>query len=220
MLERQPRLGGGAMRRVEPRDLARGGCGVLPGKALEAFPGVVGAHGARPTAQEAGLVADAGDPGAARLFGGLRVAAGVRQRFGAMQHGLRHSELVAVALRQCGGKVRVGGDRLLSPTLQQRLIRPVGALGDEGADLVCRRGAWREEAVIGDQLVGDRVGVARGGALGIRPVVGSDRGNWIGLLRQRRCRGEEGEESGTEANRGGHTHLLAQADLAAHLFRA
>ena len=56
VLQGQPRLGRGAMRRVEARDLSRGRRGVVPGEVLEALPLVVRLHGAGPAAQEAGLV--------------------------------------------------------------------------------------------------------------------------------------------------------------------
>ena len=77
-----------------------------------------------------------------------------------------------------------------------------------------------EQPVIGDQLGGHRIGVGGGVALRIRPAVGADRRDRIGLLRQRGRRGEQSEQSETRANRGGHAAVLAQADLAMHLPRA
>ena len=219
-LQGQLRLGRGAARRIQARDLSRRRGRIAPDQALEALPVVVRPHRSRPAAQEAGLVADARDPGAARLLRRLRVASGVRQRLGAVQHRLRQGQGIALALRQRGREVRVGGDGLLPPALQQRLVRPVRALRHEVGDVIRRRGSGREQPEIGDQFGCHRIGVGGGRALRIRPSVRADRRDRIGLLRQRGPRGEQREQSETRANRGGHAVLLAQADLAMHLPRA
>ena len=130
-LQRQPRLGRRAVRRVEP---ARSAAPRRPGRAR---PGAGSAPIGRPASRRrpsgAGTrppapVGEAGDPGAARLGGGLGVAAGVGQGVGAAQQGRRLGDRRGGALRQHGGVVRVGGDRLLAAALQQRLVRPVRAV--------------------------------------------------------------------------------------------
>ena len=55
-------------------------------------------------------------------------------------------------------------------------------------DLVGRRGTGRQQAIVGDQLGGDRIGVAGGGGLRVGPAVGADRRDRIGRLRQRQAR--------------------------------
>ena len=86
VLQRQARGGQRAVRRVEQRKVARGGRRVGPGQRLEPLPLVGwGQHGAPALREVGGVVGEAGDPGAARLGRGLRVAAGVGQRVGAAQ---------------------------------------------------------------------------------------------------------------------------------------
>ena len=114
-----------------------------------------------------------------------------------MQHRLRQGQLVALALRQRGGVVGIGGDRLLPAALQQRLVRPIRALRHEVGDLVRGGGSWRQQPEIGDQLRGHRIGVGAGRALRIGPPVGADRRDRVGLLRQRRRRCEQGKQSET-----------------------
>ncbi len=120
---------------------------------------------------------------------------GIRVCFGAAQHRLRQGRLVALALCQCRCLIRFGGDRLLAPALQQRLVRPIGVLRHEVGDLVRRRAAGCQQAEIGDQLGGDRVGIGSGGELRVGPAIGADRGHRIRRLRQCGCRGEQAEQA-------------------------
>ena len=69
--------------------------------------------------------------------------------------------------------------------LEQRLVRPIGALRHEFSDLVGRGASRRQQSIIRDQLVGDWIGVGSGLSLRIRPTVGSDGGDRITRL----CRG-------------------------------
>ena len=112
------------------------------------------------------------------------VVSAIRLRLGAAQHGLRQGQPVALALRQHGRLVRFGGDRLLTPALQQRLVRPVGILRHEVVDFVCRRRAGCQEPEIPHQLDRHRIGIGCGRKLGVRPPVGADRRDRVGLLRQ------------------------------------
>ena len=209
-LQGKPRLCLRAVRRIEPRDLPCCRWRVMPGEALEPRPLVILPNGAGPAVQECRLgcrVSDAGEPGIAGLFRCPRIVPGIRPRLGATQHGLRHGQPVAFALRQRRCLVGFRGDGLLPATLQQCLARPIRVLRHEVGNLVSRRGPRREQTEISDELGCDRIGVGCGGELCIGPPVSTDRRDRIAGLRQGRGRGEQGNQSVTGANRGTHGHL-------------
>jgi hypothetical protein len=100
--------------------------------------------------------------------------------------------------------VRVRSNGLLPAALEQRLVRPVGVPGYEFGDLAGPGCAWRQQAIIHHQLLGQRVGVARGGGLRVRPPVGADRGHQISLCGRRKRAACEQDGKGGEPNRKAH----------------
>ena len=200
-LHGQPRLGGGAVHRVQARGLAYGGRDVLPGQMLKPGPLVVGGWHTGPAVQERDLgrgIGQAGHPGRARRLGGLRVAAGNGQRGGAAEQARGLGWRSGGALGQYRRIVGFGGDRLLPPLFQQRLLRPVRAGLHEGGDLRRRGRAAGEQAGIQHQLRRHRIGDTGGCGLGLRPVVGSDRGQRVlaGVARRLCPRGQASDEQG------------------------
>ncbi len=202
-LQRQPRLGGRALRRVQPGDLAAGGPAdravVGPGQAVEAPPLVGGGQALAPLADEGELGAGVGDARSARPAVRPRPRPARARRWRRPWRSAAWTAPRAPAggrrsPARCGRRARRPSPRTGGGTAAPGSARRV--VGHERGDLRRVGRARRQQAVIQHQLARHRVGRGGGQGVGVRPAAVAQGG--ADLVRPRRAEGRQGRHEQDE----------------------
>ena len=205
--QRDPRLGRGALRQRQPRNLGGGRCRIGPGQMIEPrllvrrgeiaaevlqeWPRRGGRQAATPCGARIGL--------RARLIAARRLGAGaggkcLRQRYGSVGAGCGQAGLIG--LRR---------DRFLPPVFQRHLIGPVRIGGAKRGNLARPGSARRQHTEIGHQLDRDGIGYLGGGHQRAVPRTGVHQRQRI--LRPQCRAGDQGRRCQQQVNRTKHVLL-------------